>query len=297
MTIDLLKWDTEMQALERGETKRYNHTNCPAGTDTKRRLYLTRPIGTPGLVLAFCHNCQESGVRRQNVGAYRDFDIVNAPTHQSQSVPFDRPTNLEFNVSNWPTAAVHWRIGKSLSISECELATIAYDPNTHRIYLPQYDRMTFGKPALESTLLGYQLRQLDTPGPKYLTAVADGCTNVSTLLTGAGMIPIGYVVEDLASGIALNSAALGIDMNPHITINYGTKINPEALALNHNISHGIVWLDNDSEHVKEAAETMAKVWNLVTGKPSFIERMHNDPKDVDKEVLFTMQKEHMQWKA
>ncbi len=40
-------------------TERVNHDDCPAGTDNKRRLYVTRK--EDGHVVAYCYNCGYSG--------------------------------------------------------------------------------------------------------------------------------------------------------------------------------------------------------------------------------------------
>lgn len=46
-------------ALEDGKLTHVNHEGCPAGTDTKRRLYVRRE---GKLIKAHCHNCGNSGV-------------------------------------------------------------------------------------------------------------------------------------------------------------------------------------------------------------------------------------------
>ena len=60
MMLDLQHYQQMIDDLEPGETVRYNHTDCPAGEDTRRRLYLTRPHADPTWVLGYCHNCQDS---------------------------------------------------------------------------------------------------------------------------------------------------------------------------------------------------------------------------------------------
>lgn len=42
-----------------GSEVRYNHTNCPAGTDTRKRLYIRK---TADGYLAYCHNCGRGGI-------------------------------------------------------------------------------------------------------------------------------------------------------------------------------------------------------------------------------------------
>ena len=60
LVFDDAEWDTyegEMFGWTYGQehTIRINHENCAAGTDNKRRLYITKT--TRGTLLAFCHHC------------------------------------------------------------------------------------------------------------------------------------------------------------------------------------------------------------------------------------------------
>lgn len=295
--INMEAWETECAQLQRGQTLRFNHDGCAAGIDRKKRLYLTRPAGSPGIVLAYCHNCQEHGLERSGVAAYRDYGIdVEDVVLSTEEIEFETPTGLEFNPNLWPVEAIVWRIDKHLSYHECEKAGIAYDANSHRIYLPQWDRLPQGEASAQhSILLGYQLRKLTGKGPKYLTAVANGCTNVGTMISAPGHPTLGYVVEDLASGIAL---LRGGGQSPHgleILVNYGTKVNPILLAQCKDIDLGIVWLDNDNDHVIEQATLMARVWNMVTGKPTHIEDATSDPKDVSDLRMNMLQRTHTVW--
>jgi hypothetical protein len=149
-----------------------------------------------------------------------------------------------------------------------------------------------------SVLNGYQLRSIDGRSPKYLTAKANADKTVSTLIVGtqSGTKSLGYVVEDLASGIAIYEAAQNVGVGALILVNYGTKVTPEILARCDHISHGIVWLDNDSDHVKEQAKTIARVWNLVTAKPTYVEEDSDvDPKDISIQELEAYLRAHATW--
>jgi hypothetical protein len=297
--IDMKTWEVQCAQLQRGQTTRANHIGCKAGEDRKKRLYLTRPAGSPGVVLAYCHNCQEHGIERNGVVQYRDYGIDPELVAITKEIEFEQPTGLEVEPDNWPTEAHVWRIDKHLTYVECIRAGIAYDANSHRIYLPQYDQLPDGFAGIGSTLLGYQLRKLTGKGPKYLTAVANGCTNVGTLISGFQVLHkhsnVGYVVEDLASGLALLRGATSSTHGVEIMVNYGTKINPILLARCKDIDHGIVWLDNDSDHVIDQAKQIARVWNMVTGKPTYVTNINEDPKDVGETKMHAIQEEHATW--
>jgi len=297
MSIDMNEWDAEINSLGRGITERYNHDKCPAGRDTKRRLYLTRPAGSPGIVLAYCHNCQESGISRKGCYQYRDFDITLPQPMISSTIPFHIPNNIVYQQRQWPNAAKAWRIKMHLPIHDCIKAQIGYDPTSDRMYLPIFESLQDGE-TYGSDILGYQLRRLMGPGPKYLTASKDKNTILSTRIFTHDRCPqIGYVVEDLASGLAILRGCDGEKHDVSVTVNYGTKICIESLALNKNISHGVVWLDNDSDHVIDQAQHIARVWNLVSGKQTYIEKSLGDPKSLDVLDMTKLQRVHTTWKV
>lgn len=52
-----------------GEQVNVNHKNCPAGVDTKRRLYVTLKQG--GAVVWYCHHCNGSGSRKLGTASSR----------------------------------------------------------------------------------------------------------------------------------------------------------------------------------------------------------------------------------
>lgn len=274
MPISMELWEDDCSNVERGQTLRFNHINCPAGQDTKRRLYLTRPASTPGVVLAFCHNCQESGVIRDGVVRYRDY-APEAPVNKT--VEFKVPVGMEFDPDNWPNEATTWRIQKNLTKKMCKASGIRYDHNSHRIYLPMYDKlMSTGSYSNDSNLLGYQLRQIDGTGPKYFTALKDQDTKPYTQI--GAQDEVCFLVEDLASGLVLAEHLFNGKGN--VVVNYGIKITPEILALHTGADNNVVWLDNDSDHVIKRATEIARTWGLISGKVCYVEDIHCDPKNV-----------------
>lgn len=286
--IDLSKYDKIIDALKRGETARVNHRDCKAGQDTRRRLYLTRPAGSPNVVLGFCHNCQTPGIRRVGNNVYRD-DFENSafpiPKLPKAGANFEIPSGMVPCGDDWPTDAHAWRLHCGLSRTACLKAQIQYDPNTHRVYLPQYDTMIDEQATGE--LIGYQLRNLGEHGAKYLSVVRDTDNPVSTLCVGiphrdwkGDCVKIGVVVEDLASGLAIIRASKRCTNGwiPSVTVNYGTKVNPDALHKNADIDIGLVWLDNDSASIIEQAEKIGQVWRMLADVPIDIEHVMPDPK-------------------
>lgn len=294
--IELNEWMREIDTLDRGQTCRVNHDDCPAGSDTRRRLYLTRPAASPHVVLGYCHNCQDKGVYtgasakdhyRQHSGELED---VVLPTGEK----FSAPENLSYDQSLWPTDAVAWRIMQRLAGHKLEGLGVAYFPAHHRIYLPTYDNIWYGEDDGDSVLIGYQLRRLTAKGPKYLTAVKDQSLPPSTvfhpvqdhgLAIGDVNHSVAIVVEDLMSGLAVATAMQHTAYDAHVLVNYGTKVSPEVLHRLRDFDKGLVWLDNDSAHVLDQAHKIAKVWRMLSGKPVMIESSEKDPKKCSEETI------------
>lgn len=283
--IDLKPWDIQIARLRRGETIRVNHHACDAGQDRRQRLYLTRSASTPNIILGYCHNCQDKGfLTLEGMSEHKDFDPMKGITLPPQ-LSFAPPDNMTKQVADWPTVAQQWRISMKLDVWDCESMGIAYDPATHRIYLPQWSSIHSGWPQSTATLDGYQLRNLSDHGPKYLTAHRNRQITVSTVLTNdtpkhGDYTTVAVLVEDLASGCRVSKALNNTDINAKVVVNYGTKVSPEVLHKHNNYNVGLIWLDNDSEHVRIQADKMRNVWAMLSGKPTTIECKHKDPKHV-----------------
>jgi hypothetical protein len=265
---------SEYSSLQRGQTVRVNHSDCPAGQDTKRRLYITRPQGSPGVVLFYCHNCSESGSKRDGIENYRDFDPMQSPV---KGTPFVVPQGMVSDPDLWPVLAHSWRVAKGLTVGMCIDGCIEYDPSSHRIYLPMWSHTnSLGSPMANATLVGFQLRDIDGKGPKYYTALKDKGVRPSTFLGQHGTRTV-VLVEDLASGLAVANATCK-DTSVSVLVNYGIKVTPEILAGAKPVNEGIVWLDNDSGYVIDQAQIIARTWSLISGKPTHVVKRHVDPK-------------------
>ena len=279
MSIRMTDYIDNIDELSRGESVAVCHSDCPAGEDTRYRLYLTKPAGTPNIALGYCHNCDESGVLRNTDDTlYRDFYKARPVT--TKQIKFEVPANMVEEVNRWPTAAKQWRIQKGLDPDQCEDYGIKYDPTTHRIYLPIYRHMDG---AINTDLIGYQLRVLDGKGPKYLTAQIEQDTVLYSIIRPVPQMTDTYVlVEDLASGIAIADAVHGDckenTVNLGVVVNYGVKTKIEAMNDCPNFKMGYVWLDNDGAHIVEQAENIAKTWRLVQGRTVKQNFLNSDPK-------------------
>lgn len=290
MGLNLSAYRPEFVDIQPGETKRVNHTDCVAGVDSRRRLYLTRPASDPAKIIAYCHNCQQGGM--WNGGQfvnYRDIKHV-APLVGPTVLPvvdFRPPSHMLTDILDWPVHATAWAFKSGLSSDLCKLYAIQYDPTSNRVYLPRYQYTSSKKDPIRD-LRGYQLRNTDPAlnVPKYTTVVADtdkGYTMMYGTASSSGIDlshkPIVVVVEDLCSGIQVIEAFRKDPRTVHCVVNYGTKVNLEALFHASRYNNVLIWLDNDSGHVSEQAHIMGRTVSLLNSNVVVMTEMtQQDPK-------------------
>ena len=274
----LNQYEQQIKGIEPGETRRFDHTDCPAGVDTRQRLYITRPLSDSNMVIAYCHNCQDSG--RWTDGkfeSYRDVHNNNrAPVTVSQAV--QPPANMVIDMNNWTVDAMRWALGNKLCQSDLDTYRIALDSNTNRVYLPNYGVVT-PSTGVVNNFQGYQLRNVEkNRGPKYITAQVEDTMGVTEIRCyDGGNHKLAIIVEDLVSGIHLANALHGKAVL--IQVNYGVKVNLEAIAQLADIPKILVWLDNDSPHVMEQARTIARTAGLIHAADIHLELALSDPKN------------------
>lgn len=279
--IKLEGYSSVIDDMSPGETERINHEDCPAGEDTKRRLYITKPANDPNLVLGYCHNCNGKGMQSGKTGYRSNFHENNLVLPTIPAGVFKVPDGLVRDPDIWPVHATTWRIEKGLTKDECFEFGIAHDPNTNHIYLPMYKNIINGgvlSSSKFSDLCGYQLRRLEGIGAKYTTVLRGRSTIPSTLFILASKPTKAVVlVEDYASGIAVWQA---IGSKVGVLVNYGVKNLPQVLnRVPASMDTGIVWLDNDSPHVEDMARQIARTWGLITGASIAVVTEKSDPKN------------------
>jgi hypothetical protein len=285
-SIKLSDYQGVIDNLQRGQTVGVNHIDCPAGEDTKHRLYITRPSSSAGAILGYCHNCDSAGALKDGGEEYRDFG-QKLTLVGNKATPFDKPDNLIACGDRWPDDAVVWRINKGLDVEDCLHAGIKYDQTSHRIFLPIYNQVNkLGQfHNTYSTLLGYQLRQIDGTGPKYYTAQRDVNKPLYTRLTSrrAGPAALCFLVEDFVSGLAVADTDR---LNYDVVVNYGVKVKIEVLSEVSGTKYNVVWLDNDNNHVRSQASTIARTWALISGVDTGVEKaLDRDPKSYSKQEI------------
>lgn len=208
---------------------RVNHDNCPAGHDTRARLYIKRDDKA---VLAYCHNCGGHHVKSLHKKT-RHHDIIKRllseqETQETTVKEVKLPEDTELNPDRWPVEARAWLYGHHINDKNITDYSIGYSPSWGRVILPVYES---GK------LVFWQGRNIDGAGPKYLSV--KGAVKPLFIAPGnEGSCVI--ITEDMLSAIRINLIA------PHITgmSLLGTHDRddlPERLPQH----YVMVWLDND----------------------------------------------------
>jgi hypothetical protein len=229
-------------------TNRHNHDHCPAGADTKRRLYVTRK--EDGSVVGYCHNCGNSGVsvhrghhhRRSSVGS----DVRNRTERK-----ITMPLNLEFDFDKWPKAAIDWVNKAGIPLHILHKYALAYDLDSKRVVIPKYN--------VDSELVMYQSRNVGLDdGPKYVT-VKEGdkdhyCALPCGLVTSHQQRNTLVVVEDMLSAIKMAELG-GYDALPLFSSNVEFL---KLLTHLRNYDTIVVWLDNDNIEVRRHRDKLVQ---------------------------------------
>lgn len=238
-----------------GAQVRINHTNCTAGTDTKRRLYVKCSDGN---IIAFCHNCGLSGFYSNsffNVTKHKE----NPKFGSKKSILF--PEDYITDWEQWPTLARAWVRKSGITQEECTQYGIGYSREFGRVVLSIRDEDT-GK------LLCVQQRKIfpHDQGPKYLTEKVPGFKGVH-LRKDYNII---VIVEDYLSAIRVRRFASAYCL-------LGTNLSDWSVFSNY--KKVLVWLDNDIPAVKvRNVEIFNRLCLITACKTVSIE---TDPKNCD----------------
>ncbi len=281
--------------LEPGDTQRVNHTDCPAGEDTRRRLYVERSLANPRQTVYYCHNCQQGGrVYDDSYKKYRDQrhtqGAVPTPTIVEEVAS---PSGMVYKVDDWPAHARAWQYKNNLSRHMIDNGGIAYDPQDDRIYLPKYDFFKYDEDG-GAILIGYQKRLITGRGPKYTTVqLSDSDINTTQIKCGHRFATVGWVVvEDYVSALhiadCLSTKYPGNTWG--VAVNYGTQINTRMLYGLRDAHYIRVWLDNDNTHVINQAKHIADTVKLygptdVRVIEDYKDPKHYTPDEIDKVVF------------
>ena len=95
--------------LEHGKQIRINHTKCPAGEDTKERLYVKRDYNR---ILAYCHNCTGWGLIKRTSTSSWKYVSPQIKTAVGMVVAEHPPECIPYTVSEDNLSALNLYVGK-----------------------------------------------------------------------------------------------------------------------------------------------------------------------------------------
>lgn len=245
---------------------RINHDDCPAGVDTRQRLYIKRL--KDGTVVAFCHNCGESGVSKskiRNIYSYIKSSLSYAISSKDLRMPVDGLSDP----LQWPTQAQAWLYKYGLTRTEIIARGITYSPQYGRIVFPLY---------MGGNYIGWQGRSLDQTlnPPKYINRLDKGRTVGNCGEVAAYPPASDHVVlcEDMVSSVKVSrqiNAICTLGTNPtDEVINWITK----------NYDYVLIWFDNDKPDVREKQIYYYRFLQaLLPGRVELITSIKGDPKN------------------
>ena len=245
---EILAVNPELNNLREDEQVNINHYNCPAGRDTKKRLYVRKRDG--GLI-GFCHHCQSKGGKGGQKNHIRG--------RQATMQHFDLKLPPDFTTQHMHVAGNAWLGKYGITALERQLYNIGWSEQCSRVILPVY---------AGTKLVAYQQRRVlphDTL-PKYLTDKSRDVRHPMFLGTKLVSGDTVVLTEDILSAIKVgrqfaSAALLGVTLSDDNLF--------ELLRLG--FKRFVILLDDDNFEVKRnqrkllrRIENFAGVWK-VTG--------------------------------
>jgi hypothetical protein len=246
MSTRMKKWEMDRLveqvggAPSRGVTVHTDHTNCPAGEDTKSRVYVTTEQDDS--VLVYCHNCQRGGKLtktgprnyRTPAGAIAD---PLAKCAEARAI-WDAASPMPHDCPGW------W-ILQGYGLAPATIRNYGFRQGRDERFL-----IPIWQPAPNLGLIGFQARSYEKdPKPKYLTYhVMRGEPLIARL--PASVPGPTAICEDVVSALKIRQAG-------HSAIavlgSAGSSLVPEMLKT---IGDFTVWFDNDNPTVIKNATAL-----------------------------------------
>lgn len=262
-TLQLIRANTPLNI---NEQVHINHERCPAGTDTKRRLYIKRTIDN---VLAYCHHCGGHSVLKNNTrlttSQIKDRFVkkYNTPTNDEVLLPDD----IILDYKTWPVSE---RVFIRQWFEEPAIVAnnISYSPSLGRVIFPYY---WGGKCVF------WQGRDVPKRTPlKWLTASSThkplgvyNCRSVSSTIV---------IVEDVISALYLRQCGV------HSMCLYGTSLGEHQLnyLLDQQDCYGevMVWLDADDAGRQGAVTVYNRLQTILPRHMQVSKTYAKQPKDL-----------------
>lgn len=234
---------SEFPLIPIGHQVRTNHDNCPAGRDTRRRLYIKRTIN--GYVY-YCHNCSDWGAK-WNTGvsdSYLPVAVLKElrnEDHVAYKLSILNEIRKEFGNSDlhkWPLRARQW-VAKYDCLNHYFAESYLFWSN----YCNRVGIVGFGVTS-ELDDRPVQLRDVGISlGPKYVTYVPK--EHLATYPSTDHKIDYAIITEDMISAAKIAHCT---DGQVHGIALLGTNVShigPIIPKLVKNKANVLIWLDPD----------------------------------------------------
>ena len=268
-----------VDTLEAGE-HRFNHDDCPAGTDTKRRLYVLVPSDKPDQRVVYCHNCQRSGYAYVKGSDTKIRKRISAQGADTKSKEFVAPpvTLDELAFDTWPVTARNLVLKAGLTEAAMLEHGIFWSPLYNRIVYSYYSYNNH-----PPQLVSQQLRDVSGDEIKYLSidnpsarwkSYPIGDTDLDTLVITEDLLSAVRCVETgLVRALPLRGCNLSVDR----TLELFTSHAPRKV---------LVWLDNDSSLVCATASSIRqKMLSFLPATDATVYTREEEPKHLDNDTL------------
>lgn len=285
-TIDLDQYQEAVESLSQGEQINVNHKDCPAGVDTRKRLYIKRT--TAGAILAYCHHCNSKAYLTKQGRALKSISALKSVvstelTANSSLIPYF--STLEEIDKEKPPYFKAWlaKFGYFGSKSRKDLGHfIRYSMDQGRVYYPYWNKLSINTQDKLDFLIdkadpdGYQSRSINLncgKTSKYITHRTNPSAESYSLIEVAGRRlmhwpkqmpypkPINVLVEDLVSQYCIALAGMSYityhgQAYPYVLNVWccmGTSLNAtvatklvKSIAIHGEGAVPLVWYDPDS---------------------------------------------------
>jgi hypothetical protein len=293
MEIERYRRET-LATLEIGEQINVNHLDCPAGDDTRKRLYILRK--SDSMWLGFCHNCGESGFYfNKDKWDTASKDLVDELQDLLKSDKnLEEPCLISSNKLALPhDVTSDWMMWDNWA---CDRINSAGIPVTHIVEEPYFWRYSPSRrqiitPIYTTTddpdrLVGYQCRNPNGFKPKCITTYVNGREGYPLIYRHDSIHVV--FVEDPLSAVRVHHD-LGVTCVALLGSHLSAKALSEVMISLSDIS-GLrkftVWLDNDAAG-RSAVGPLAKSLRNFTPSPVKIVSLE-EPKNITTRLTMEM---------
>lgn len=179
---------------------RVNHRDCPAGEDTKSRLWVT--VNSNGLVTAYCHHCQGTWSQQATPQESKavvvarlkklNASMMNAKQATDQEKKIPLPKDMLHTGSAVPLEAKTLYNRSHLDVVTRVANNIGYSPEAGRVIIPLLDAETATYPVY----VQYRKILAADNGPKYWSAKSIKKTDICALFKGGTQVGTQRVAEE-----------------------------------------------------------------------------------------------------